>query len=107
MEMEHEKKPEYDIGVDASGIESSGGFVENIDGLHRRLSNRQIQWIAIGGAIGTALFVTIAWGLVEGGPGSLLVSNQYLQQICTGPQRFRIHFVCFDGFESLFGLDTL
>lgn len=45
-----------------------------IDGLHRRLSNRQIQWIAIGGSIGTALFVSIAWGLVEGGPGSLFIA---------------------------------
>ncbi|KAF2795130.1 amino acid transporter-like protein [Melanomma pulvis-pyrius CBS 109.77] len=46
---------------------------EDIDGLHRRLSNRQIQWIAIGGSIGTALFVSIGWGLVEGGPGSLFL----------------------------------
>ncbi|KAF1979040.1 amino acid transporter-like protein [Bimuria novae-zelandiae CBS 107.79] len=45
-----------------------------VDGLHRRLSNRQIQWIAIGGSIGTALFVSIAWGLVEGGPGSLFIA---------------------------------
>ncbi|KAF2469093.1 amino acid transporter-like protein [Lindgomyces ingoldianus] len=48
--------------------------VENVDGLHRRLSNRQIQWIAIGGSIGTALFVSIGWGLVEGGPGSLFIA---------------------------------
>lgn len=47
--------------------------VVNVDGLHRRLSNRQIQWIAIGGSIGTALFVSIGWGLVEGGPGSLFI----------------------------------
>ncbi|KAJ4351885.1 uncharacterized protein N0V89_007229 [Didymosphaeria variabile] len=45
-----------------------------VAGLHRRLSNRQIQWIAIGGSIGTALFVSIAWGLVEGGPGSLFIA---------------------------------
>ncbi|KAF2708094.1 amino acid transporter-like protein [Pleomassaria siparia CBS 279.74] len=47
---------------------------EEIQGLHRRLSNRQIQWIAIGGSIGTALFVSIGWGLIEGGPGSLFLS---------------------------------
>jgi amino acid transporter len=51
-----------------------GSDLEIINGLHRRLSNRQIQWIAIGGSIGTALFVSIAWGLVEGGPGSLFIS---------------------------------
>lgn len=43
-------------------------------GLHRNLTNRQIQLIAIGGSIGTALFISIAWGLIEGGPGSLLTS---------------------------------
>lgn len=35
----------------------SGGFTDNADGLQRRLGNRQIQLIAIGGSIGTALFV--------------------------------------------------
>ena len=45
-----------------------------VEGLHRKLSNRQIQWIAIGGSIGTALFVSIAWGLVSGGPGSLFIA---------------------------------
>jgi amino acid transporter len=47
---------------------------ENVDDLKRRLSGRQIQMIAIGGSIGTALFVSIGSGLVEGGPGSLLVA---------------------------------
>ncbi|KAK7550730.1 amino acid transporter-like protein [Phyllosticta citricarpa] len=44
-----------------------------VDHLHRNLSNRQIQWIAIGGSIGTALFVSIGFGLIEGGPASLLL----------------------------------
>jgi len=35
----------------------SGEFTDNADGLQRRLGNRQIQLIAIGGSIGTALFV--------------------------------------------------
>jgi amino acid transporter len=50
------------------------GIVENVDNLHRSLNNRQIQWIAVGGSIGTALFVSISWGLVEGGPGSLFLA---------------------------------
>ncbi|KAL9086685.1 MAG: hypothetical protein Q9165_007004 [Trypethelium subeluteriae] len=44
------------------------------DSLHRRLGNRQIQLIAIGGSIGTAVFVSIADGLAAGGPGSLLIA---------------------------------
>ncbi|KUJ13711.1 amino acid transporter-like protein [Mollisia scopiformis] len=46
---------------------------ENVDDLKRRLSGRQIQMMAIGGSVGTALFVSIGWGLIEGGPGSLLI----------------------------------
>ena len=37
----------------------NGEVVENTDQLHRQLGNRQIQLIAIGGSIGTALFVSI------------------------------------------------
>ncbi|KJZ79457.1 hypothetical protein HIM_00926 [Hirsutella minnesotensis 3608] len=47
---------------------------DNADGLHRQLNNRQIQLIAIGGSIGTALFVSIGNGLAIGGPGSLLIA---------------------------------
>lgn len=64
-----EKGPAYDVPE-----HDEVGNLEVIDGLHRRLSNRQIQWIAIGGSIGTALFVSIGWGLVEGGPGSLFIA---------------------------------
>lgn len=41
--------------------------------LQRRLGNRQIQLIAIGGSIGTGLFINIGIGLAKGGPGSLLI----------------------------------
>lgn len=47
---------------------------ENTDSLQRHLGNRQIQMIAIGGSIGTALFVSIGNGLIDGGPGSLLLA---------------------------------
>ncbi|KAK9236679.1 amino acid permease/ SLC12A domain-containing protein [Lipomyces kononenkoae] len=49
-------------------------YVDQPDQLHRLLGNRQIQLIAIGGSIGTALFVTIGNGLYKGGPGSLLLA---------------------------------
>lgn len=50
------------------------GVVENVDHLKRHLGNRQIQMIAVGGAIGTALFVSISSGLMQGGPGSLFLA---------------------------------
>src|SRR5687767_2243023 len=45
----------------------------NTNGLHRRLNNRHIQLIAIGGTIGTGLFISIGGGLAKGGPASLLL----------------------------------
>ncbi|KAK7961050.1 amino acid permease/ SLC12A domain-containing protein [Apiospora saccharicola] len=58
----------------------TGHLVENSDGLSRRLNNRQIQLIAIGGSIGTALFVSIGQGLYRGGPASLFIA--YLLYSC-------------------------
>lgn len=51
-----------------------GMISENADNLQRHLGNRQIQLIAIGGSIGTALFVSIGTGLYNGGPGSLFLA---------------------------------
>ena len=45
-----------------------------LDGLQRRLGNRQIQLLAIGGSIGTALFISVGGALYNGGPAGLLLS---------------------------------
>lgn len=61
----------------AGSYDETVGVVEvrgNTDALQRHLGNRQIQMIAIGGSIGTALFVSIGNGLMDGGPGSLLIA---------------------------------
>ncbi|CAG7969649.1 unnamed protein product [Penicillium salamii] len=47
---------------------------ERIGGLRRRLGNRHIQLVAIGGSIGTGLFIAIGTGLHKGGPASLLIA---------------------------------
>lgn len=63
--------------VDAGGEQMHARLIEvtgNVDQLQRHLGIRQIQLIAIGGAIGTALFVSIGGGLMEGGPASLLIA---------------------------------
>ncbi|KAH8811033.1 amino acid permease/ SLC12A domain-containing protein [Xylogone sp. PMI_703] len=44
------------------------------DRLARKLSARQVQMIAIGGTIGTGLFLGTGKSLATGGPGSLLIS---------------------------------
>lgn len=48
--------------------------MESTDGLQRRLNNRQIQLLAIGGSIGTGLFVGIRSGLTGGGPAGLFLA---------------------------------
>jgi amino acid transporter len=53
---------------------------DNADQLQRHLGNRQIQLIAIGGSIGTALFVSIGGGLYHGGAANLLIA--YTIQSC-------------------------
>src|SRR5882757_9268227 len=44
------------------------------DSTHRKLKPRHIQLIGIGGTIGTALYVQIGRGLLNGGPGSLFLA---------------------------------
>ena len=44
------------------------------DSTHRQLKPRHIQLIGIGGTIGTALYVQIGRGLMNGGPGSLFIA---------------------------------
>lgn len=43
------------------------------DQLRRSLSARQVQMIAIGGTIGTGLFLGTGKSLVTGGPASMLI----------------------------------
>lgn len=58
-----------------NGNDIDEGLVsDNADQLQRHLANRQIQLIAIGGSIGTALFVSIGSGLYHGGPANLLLA---------------------------------
>lgn len=78
--MNDDKETKYvDQGVDQVNIQNhdniqQGLVSDNADQLQRRLGNRQIQLIAIGGSIGTALFVSIGGGLARGGPLSLFLA---------------------------------
>lgn len=58
----------------ASDDSHEGVLFENSDNLHRRLGNRQLQLIAMGGSIGTAIFISIGNALASGGPASLLIA---------------------------------
>lgn len=75
-----EKLKESDLTEQASACEGTispnphAGVMENTDALRRRLGNREIQLIAIGGSIGTALFVNIGGALAKAGPLSLFLA---------------------------------
>ena len=56
-----------------------GEIIQRPDALQRHLTSRQIQFIAIGGSIGTALFVSIGYALMHGA-ASLLVA--FILQAC-------------------------
>lgn len=69
-----ENEKDVSDGFEPTNDIQEGMISDNADELQRHLANRQIQLIAIGGAIGTALFVTIGTGLYNGGPASLLIA---------------------------------
>ena len=71
---------EAQMGSGESDEIMQGVVTDNADQLQRHLDNRQIQLIAIGGSIGTALFVSIGKGLYYGGAANLLIA--YTIQSC-------------------------
>lgn len=87
----------------------NGEIIEGEDHahLHRRLDNRQIQLIAIGGSIGTALFVSIGTGLARGGPGSLFIAytiySCFLGLVNNGMAEMTVLYPVSGGFITLAG----
>ena len=65
-----EKHEEANIDSDSHSASVRISF----DSTHRQLRPRHIQLIGIGGTIGTALYVQIGRGLMNGGPGSLFLA---------------------------------
>ncbi|KAG7707569.1 hypothetical protein KL930_002653 [Ogataea haglerorum] len=65
-----------DLSSQTSSDSTSKAFFSATDNYlpQRKLKPRHVQLIAIGGSIGTGLFVTIGTGLVRGGPASLLIA---------------------------------
>lgn len=60
-------------GLATDTIEPTSQYV-NADKLARNLSARQVQMIAIGGTIGTGLFLGTGKALATGGPASMLIA---------------------------------
>ena len=56
----------------------SANFATAHSGLSRELKGRHLQMIAIGGSIGTGLFVASGKALSEGGPASVLLAYMFI-----------------------------
>jgi amino acid transporter len=69
--------PSENVSIEMDGPKQKEFPDDNIEkdanGLHRTLQNRHLQMIAIGGTIGTGLFVGSGSALVTGGPGALVI----------------------------------
>ncbi|GAA5971453.1 hypothetical protein JCM21900_002210 [Sporobolomyces salmonicolor] len=71
-------------------IERVVGNASQAENLKRALSSRQISMIAIGGTLGTGLFLGTGRALATGGPASLLINYSvvgavvYLVMLCLG-----------------------
>ncbi|KAI9734258.1 MAG: hypothetical protein M1834_002362 [Cirrosporium novae-zelandiae] len=68
-----EEKIPYDADVEGRR-DSLSSVQPTYDHTHRQLKSRHIQLIGIGGTIGTALYVNIGKGLINGGPASLFLA---------------------------------
>lgn len=70
------EKPQYDDKEARTELDNveAGSLKISYDSTHRQLRPRHIQLIGIGGTIGTALYVSIGHGLINGGPGSLFLA---------------------------------
>lgn len=66
--------PEKQYGAQDYVVGDAANPLVNADKLARRLSARQVQMIAIGGTIGTGLFLGTGESLAKGGPASMLIA---------------------------------
>ena len=101
-----DRRPSYGEGHEVVTT-VDGEIAENTDDLHRRVDNRQIQLIAIGGSIGTAIFVSIETALTRGGPGSLFIAyaiySCFLAMVGNGTAEMTTLFPVSGGFVRLAG----
>ena len=73
---QEKRPPTYtrDVELERRGSVASASVSGLKDTTHRGLKARHIQLIGIGGTIGTALYVQIGRGLLQGGPASLFMA---------------------------------
>ncbi|KAI9567928.1 amino acid permease [Boletus coccyginus] len=79
-EGRNEKKHADD--ADAKSLEGQTAPPRVHTALHRKLKNRHVAMISIGGVIGTGLFLGTASSLMNGGPLGILLGYAFIGTIC-------------------------
>jgi amino acid permease len=73
-EQVYKNDPEKNFGDDGQTGPGGGPITHDTSRLNRKLKGRHMQMIAIGGAIGTGLFIGSGSSLATGGPAALIVA---------------------------------
>ncbi|GKT97549.1 general amino acid permease [Colletotrichum tofieldiae] len=83
-------------GPPVTSVDNESGHSSNIDidvgdvldstagsqALHRKLRGKEVQLFAIGGAIGTSLYVQMGSALPKGGPAGLFIAFIIWASLC-------------------------
>jgi amino acid transporter len=102
INLSSEKKVAEVSSVHSIEEGQSSSFSINVKTTKRTLTARNLHLIAIGGSIGTALFVTISTGLLYGGPCGLLLAFIVWTGVIFGVTASCGEFVCYLPIESPF-----
>ncbi|KFY37042.1 hypothetical protein V495_07431 [Pseudogymnoascus sp. VKM F-4514 (FW-929)] len=100
----HDEKNLSDGAVDETYSHDEGASVgpAGSQELHRKLRGRQVQLFAIGGAIGTSLFVQMGAALPKGGPAGLFLGFVTYGSIVLAVNQCFAEMVCYMPIPSPF-----
>ncbi|KAK8224905.1 amino acid permease [Phyllosticta capitalensis] len=89
-------------GSDFAIGDSSAFLTAGSQHLHRKLRSREVQLFAIGGAIGTSLFVQMGSALPKGGPAGLFLGFLIWGMVMVGVNECFAEMVCYAPIPSPF-----
>ncbi|KIX07724.1 uncharacterized protein Z518_02378 [Rhinocladiella mackenziei CBS 650.93] len=91
-----------DITDDGQGIAEGEIITAGSQQLHRKLRGREVQLIAVGGAIGTSLFVQMGAVLPRGGPAGLFIGFVVYGTIILAVNQCFAEMICYMPIPSPF-----
>ncbi|KAE8370690.1 amino acid permease/ SLC12A domain-containing protein [Aspergillus caelatus] len=89
-------------GDDPNGVDETEVLSPGSQKLHRKLRGREVQLFAVGGAIGTSLFVQMGSALPKGGPAGLFIGFIAYSTIVLAVNECFAEMVCYMPIPSPF-----